>query len=216
MNSPRRAASAKRHRVPRLLSAVEALVRLQTDLLRDTTSQERHLSSLRQFKETQLQLDPKYIEHQVTGRQRKEIRQQWENEILKCIDNILETPATSTLADALDKPFWLAWEYEKAYPLSFSFLIRAAENAKLRLSSCRVCHYDPTLPNPKTGGQPGGLHWIVPCGAGSKRQTVADKLWEAVTVGNGAMTPRTICIQDISPSVGAVLMATTPRYVSSN
>jgi hypothetical protein len=195
-----------------LLSALETLVHLQTDLLRDAASQERHLSTLRRFKETQLQLDPKYIGHQVTGRQREEIRQQWEREIRNCA-NFFETPATGSLKDALENPFWLGWEYEKAYPLSFGFLSQAAENAKLRLSSCRVCYYDPSLPNPKPGREPGGLHWVVSSGTGSNKETIADKLWKAVTVGNGANTPRTICVQDMSPSVGAVLLATTPRYV---
>ncbi len=212
MKPRRRASAAQRARDLRLLSALKTLISLQTDLRRDATSQERHLYSLRRFKEAQLKLDPKYTGQQVTNRQRKEIRQHWEREILQSV-NFFEDPATGSLEDALKDPFWLAWEYDKAYPMAFGFLSQAAQNAKLRLSSCSVCYYDPDFVDPKTNGEPGGLQWLVPCGAGENMRSLADKLWEATTVGNAATTPRTICIQDISPSVGAVLMATTPRCV---
>lgn len=213
MKVRRRAVTGRHTQTSRLLSAIETLIQLQSDQIENASSQGKHMADIKCLEETQLGLDDKYLEHLAKIKTKREIRSQWETEVLTSSDSFFEPPPTGSLQDVLQTPFWLATEYAKAYPKSFSFLSQAAENARLKLTSCRVCFYNPWLPSPNPNGHQGGLEWVFPRRSrkGEERRSMADQLWEVVTAGDGAQPPRTICVQDMSPSVGAVLMATTPR-----
>lgn len=206
----------RRRRVParqisRLLSAVENLVELQAKAVQDSTSLKQNLVVLKDYKESQLSLDSKYLQRQDGNRTRRQIRQQWRNEILQCVPIFGET-ATDSLEEVItNNPLWSRKEFGWAYPQSFVFLgAVSVTTIQAILSSCTVRYYNPYLPIGR--GRFGGMELLEFATSEKNRVPVPEQLWEIMQRAPvGLHRSRTLCITDLSPAIAAILIASTPR-----
>ena len=206
----------RRRRMPagqisRLLFAVEGLVELQARAVQNSTSLEQSLAVLKEYKETQLSLDSKYLQLQEENRTRRQIRQQWQNEILQCAPLFGEI-ATDSLEEVItNNPSWSRKEFSWAYPEASKFL-RTVSVATIQaiLSCCTVRYYNPYLPIAR--GRFGGMELLEFATSEKSRVPVPEQLWEIMQrAPMDFHRSRTLCITDLSPAIAAILMASTPR-----
>lgn len=214
--------------ISRFLSAVNIIADQHAQRLEATTKLEEHLSALREYKKGQLELDPRHIKHQEVCERQREIRKQWLDEILPTRPIFEDQVLGGSLDGYLsNKTPWSGPEYSWAYPKTRAFLSEAEKSAKSKLSSCTVWYYNPRRANNRR--DPGGLEKIVPLRENGKRLSVPERLWSIIqqqkraewrlggtTEMANVVKSRTICAMDISPAVAAILLAITPRSVSSN
>src|SRR2546421_615822 len=130
--------------IARVLSALERLVEQQVKYMQVIAKQEQHLSALRKQTDLQLLLDPKHTKFQDIRKSKREIREQWHNEILEWdpLDNWLPDDDRN-LCDILSgEQLWTTWQYQAAYPNTAKFLAKATFSEKSR----SLVYYDSFFP----------------------------------------------------------------------
>jgi hypothetical protein len=220
---PRRRGPTRRSRdIARAVSALDRLVEQQAKYMQIITKQEQHLSALRKQTGLQLQLDPKCIQFQDTRESKREIRKQWHDEILKWdpLGNWLPDDDRN-LCDILQgEQLWTTWQYQAAYPNAAKFLAKASSSEKSRSQ----VHYDSFFPTGEIVEQ-----WDSETYCADKRNNknlLTERMWDVVkrrmvvdrSKGYGRagdhLPSRVLRIVDVSPVVAAILLLSTPKWVS--
>jgi hypothetical protein len=180
--------------------------------------QEQHLSALRKQTDLQLLLDPKHTQFQDIRKSKREIREQWHNEILEWdpLDNWLPDDDRN-LRDILSgEQLWTTWQYQAAYPNTAKFLAKATSSEKSR----SLVYYDSFFP---TGEKV--KHWSSERPYADEREN--ERMWDILkrrmevdipegdSKAGGRLPSRVLRIMDVSPVVAAILLASTPKWVSS-
>jgi hypothetical protein len=221
MTGTRRPARASQG-VSHVLSALERLVDQQVKHARIITKQEQHLAELREKREIQLLLDPKYTQFQDSRERKREINQQWHSEILEWdpLANWFPNDDRSLYEVFLGDPLWTTWQYQSAYPVTAKFLAKATYSEKSR----SLVYYDSFFQSgevveqwnserasaqetEKKGPMPEKMWDMV------RRRIVVDKPDESGRTRE-RLPSRLLRIMDISPVVAAILLASTPKCVT--
>lgn len=209
--------------IARALSALERLVEQQVKYMQVITKQEQHLSALRKQTDLRLLLDPKHTQFQDTRKSKREIREQWHNEILEWdpLDNWLPGDDRNLSNILLGEQLWTTWQYQAAYPNTAKFLAKATPSEKSR----SLVYYDSFFPTGEIVEQ-----WSSErpyAGERESKRPMAERMWEilkrrVVVDGPGGdggagehLPSRVLRITDVSPVVAAILLASTPKWVSS-
>jgi hypothetical protein len=223
------------------LSILERLVEGQVKYAQILSKQEEHLSALRKQKDLQLILDPKYIEFQDSRQRKREIERQWHDEILKWNPLQNWPPDEDrSLYDILSpvsveqEQLWTTWQYQAAYPNTADFLAKATSKppriqripkdilTSVKNSRSRVSYYSFLQTGEETVVEKWSSEDPVAEETGKKvpmpqrmwnivqRRVVADRTGKSGRVGE-RLPSRLLCIEDISPVVAAILLASTPR-----
>jgi hypothetical protein len=205
--------------IARVLSALERLVEQQVKYTQVIAKQEQHLSALRKQTDLQLLLDPKHTQFQNTRKSKREIREQWHNEILEWdpLDNWLPDDDRS-LRDILSgEQLWTTWQYQAAYPNAAKFLARATASEKPRSLVC----YGSFFPTGEIVEQ-----WSSErpyADARENKRPMTERMWnilkrrmvvdrsEGDSKAGKRLPSRVLRIMDISPAVAAILLASTPK-----
>jgi hypothetical protein len=223
------------------LSILERLVEGQVQHAQILSKQEEHLSALQKQKDLQLILDPKYIEFQDSRQRKREIERQWHDEILMWDPlQDWPSDEDRSLYDILSpvsveqEQLWTTWQYQAAYPNTADFLAKATSKppriqripkdvlTSVKNSRSRVSYYsflqtgketvvetwsseDPVAEEPgKKVPMPQRMWNTV------QRRVVADRTGKSGRVRE-RLPSRLLCIEDISPVVAAILLASTPK-----
>ena len=202
----------------RVLLALERLADLQAKHTEILTRQEHQLSELRKYVEVQTLLDSKVSQFESTRERKKVIKNQWNIEILKW-DPLPEWPPDDnrSLRSVLsDEAPWNISQYRLAYPATAKFLDEAEPKEK----SHSQVYYDAFFSTGEVVDR-WNSEASYAMNRGIRRQ-MPQKFWNLVksriVTGEfdepSRIPSRVLRILDMSPTVAAILLESTPKYVT--
>jgi hypothetical protein len=218
---PRGPTRSSQH-IARVLSALERLVEQQVKYMQVVAKQEQHLSALRKQTDLQLLLDPKHTQFQDIRKSKREIREQWHNEILEWdpLDNWLPDDDRNLCDILLGEQLWTTWQYQAAYPNTAKFLAKATSSEKSR----SLVYYDSFFPTGEIVER-----WSSERPYADERENkrpMTERMWDILkrrmveersegdSKAGERLPSRVLRIVDVSPVVAAILLASTPKWVS--